>query len=80
MLYQGENSVPVFNYKIAEKPKMKTFNFLIYRAKNKIYIEATLKKQWQEKSDKFINQNKQLVLELTEKLAEKYLMNCQNSF
>ena len=77
-MYKGAHEVPVFNYRINSKPLLLTLNFNVFRVKDnkkKIYLSAKIPKAQQNKTTfKYINMNANLVLELTEKAAQKYLM------
>jgi hypothetical protein len=81
-LYQGIHEIPVFNLKIQDEPIMFIFKFTVYRTAVKIYFEAMLfpNQLTPHESTHFINKNKRLVLELSEKLAIKHLISNENDF
>ena len=81
-LYEGVHHVPVFNLKFQNQPVLLAFKFIVYRTSIKIYIEAKLMPTFQDNArwQYFINRNKQLILELTERLATKYMHMCENKF
>jgi len=67
---------------------MLAFKFTAYRTSIKIYIEARMLPQQSQimftgnenRFAYFINKNKQLILELSERLAIKYMCQCDNEF
>ena len=78
ILYTGNHQIPVFNLKCQDEPALLFFKFVIYRTAVKIYVEAKLFAN--QKMGALINRNKQLVLELSERLAIKYMQQNDNSF
>ena len=80
-LYQGFHQIPVFNLKYQDMPVMLTFKFMVYRTSIKIYIEAKLYPlPEQAKICYMVNKNRQLILELSERLAIKYMIQSENDF
>ena len=80
-LYEGSHKVPVFNLKIQEQPVLLGFKFIVYRTTVKIYIEARmLHHQENGRFAYFVNRNRQLILELSERMAIKYMSMCENDF
>ena len=61
-----------------DEPALLFFKFVIYRTAVKIYVEARLFAN--QKMGALINRNKQLILELSERLAIKYMQQNDNSF
>ena len=58
-----------------------TFKFYAYRTSVKIYVEARLYPTLEEQRIAFfVNRNKQLILELSERLAIKYMVQSENDF
>ena len=78
ILYQGNHQIPVFNLKVQDEPTLLYFKFTIYRTSIKIYCEAKLFNN--QKMSALINRNKQLILELSERLAIKYMQQNDNNF
>ena len=80
-LYEGYHEVPVFNLKHQDLPVLLAFKFNVYRTAVKIYVEAKmLPQQTNHRQAYFVNRNKQLILELSERLAIKYMCMCDNDF
>ena len=80
-LYEGSHKIPCFNLKFQEQPVLLAFKFIIYRTSVKIYIEAKmLMHQENGRFAYFINRNRQLILELSERMAIKYMCMCENDF
>ena len=80
-LYEGLHEIPVFNLKFQNEPVLLAFKFNVYRTAVKIYVEAKmLPLQNNFRFNYFINRNKQLILELSERLAIKYMCLCDNDF
>lgn len=80
-LYEGFHQVPVFNLKYQEPPVLLKFKFIVYRTAVKIYVEAKLLSMHENaRFNYFINKNRQLILELSERLAIKHMNQCDNSY
>ena len=60
---------------------MLLFRFIAYRTAVKVYIEARLvPNQETQRFAYMVNRNRQLILELSERLAIKYMVQCENDF
>ena len=68
----------MFNLKFQDEPTLLFFKFIIYRTAVKIYLEAKL--LGNQRMGTLINRNRQLILELSERLAIKYMQQNDNSF
>ena len=68
----------MFNLKFQDEPTLLFFKFIIYRTAVKIYVEAKL--LGNQRMGTLINRNRQLILELSERLAIKYMQQNDNSF
>jgi hypothetical protein len=79
VIYSGRHTVPVFNLKVDENPHPLEMAFQIYRVGKKIYISAILD-IGTTASTFLVNPNSNLMITLSEKLASKYLMSCENNF
>ena len=82
-MYKGTHEIPVFNYKVSSKPMLLTLNFNVFRVKDnkrKIYVSAKIQKGQPKGAMKYVNANANLMLELTEKAAQKYLLMSDNDF
>ena len=82
-LYEGLHQIPVFNLKFQNEPVLIAFKFTIYRTSVKIYVEAKMLAEHEQENPRycfFINRNRQLILELSERLAIKYMCLCENDF
>lgn len=80
-LHEGIHEIPVFNLKFQNEPVMLPFKFIVYRSNIKIYVEAKLVPYNENnRFNFFINRNKQLILQLSERLAIKYMCMCDNEF
>lgn len=75
--------MPVFNLKQSNQPILVSFRFNIFRIlnKRKIFVQAKIMPSELTKTVLlYVDQNANLLLELTEKQAQKYLMMVENDF
>ena len=81
LLYEGVHEIPVFNLKLQDQPVLLQFKFTAYRTSIKIYIEGRIfLKPEQVRYAHFINRNRQLIVELSERMAIKHMGHCDNDF
>ena len=82
-LYKGIHEVPVFNLKLSNKPILLSFSFSVFRMNNnkrKIFVSGKLLSGQPRVSMSYVHANANLLLELTEKAAQKYLLMSDNDF
>lgn len=81
-LYQGFHEVPVFNLRIGNKPVLLRFRFSVFRMNNKkkVFVSAKLSSKQPLIASDYVSPHSNLILELTEKEALKYLMMSDNDF
>lgn len=82
-LYKGVHEVPVFNLKLSGKPLLLSFSFSVFRMNNnkrKIFVSAKLLAGQSRVGMMYVHANANLLLELTEKAAQKYLLMSDNDF
>lgn len=75
--------MPVFNITLTRRPILVKFHFNVFRVptKHKVFLEARLApKQKTAYISHYVVPTAHLILELTEKLAYKYLMMSNNDF
>jgi hypothetical protein len=81
-LYKGVHEVPVFNLAVDEKPVLLAFKFSVFRMSNKkkVFVSAHLKARPGSLAQSYVSADANLMLELSEKEAIKYLMMSENNF